>query len=35
VPECLRQIEQWQFVQRRNGSVTSNRTPPHRQLPCT
>src|SRR6186997_299642 len=34
-PECLRQREQWQWIARVNGSVTSNRTPPQRQLPPT
>ena len=34
-PECLRQREQWQWIARVNGSVTSKRTPPQRQLPPT
>ena len=35
VPECLRQKEQWQWFARVNGSSTSKRTPPQRQLPPT
>jgi hypothetical protein len=35
VPECLRHREQWQWLDRVNGAVTSNRTPPQRQLPRT
>src|SRR3954447_14680315 len=33
LPECLRQREQWQKFARRNGTVISKRTAPHRQLP--
>ena len=32
-PEIRLQNSQWQCVVYENGSVTSNRTPPHRQLP--
>ena len=32
-PEIFLQLVQWHCVTDSNGSVTSNRTPPHRQLP--
>jgi hypothetical protein len=35
VPECLRQREQWQWFARRNGDVSSKRTPPQRQPPVS
>src|SRR5215211_8941092 len=32
-PESFLQLVQWHWLTRWNGSVTSNRTPPQRQLP--